>query len=49
MAVRAPAYWWIRIVYRCRQTPRPYSEVEYLEGLRRKRSPLLKYAAESPA
>jgi len=49
VAVRALAYKWIRIMYRCWQTRRPYSEVEYLESLRRKGSPLLKYAGESPA
>jgi transposase len=49
VAVRALAYKWIRIIYRCWQTRQPYSEVEYLESLRRKGSPLLKYAAESPA
>lgn len=49
VAVRALAYKWIRIIYRCWQTRQPYSEVEYLESLRQKGSPLLKYAAESPA
>jgi transposase len=48
-AVRSLAYKWIRIMYRCWQTRRPYSEVEYLESLRQKGSPLLKYAAENPA
>jgi hypothetical protein len=49
VAVRAQAYKWIRIIYRCWQTRQPYSEVEYLESLRQKGSPLLKYAAENPA
>jgi transposase len=49
VAVRALAYKWTRIIYRCWQRRQPYNEVEYLESLRRKGSPLLKYAAESPA
>jgi transposase len=49
VAVRALAYKWIRIMYRCWQTRQPYNEVEYLESLRQKGSPLLKYAAENPA
>lgn len=49
VAVRALVYKLIRIIYRCWQTHQPYSEVEYLESLRRKGSPLLKYIAESPA
>lgn len=49
VAVRALAYKWIRIIYRFWQTRRPYSEVEYLEGLRQKGSTLLKYATENQA
>lgn len=49
VAVRALAYKWVRIIYRCWQTRRPYNEVEYLESLRQKGSPLLKYASENPA
>jgi transposase len=48
-AVRSLAYKWIRIMYRCWQERKPYSEVAYLESLRRKGSPLLKYAAEDRA
>ena len=48
-AVRALAYKWIRIIFRCWQTRTPYSEVKYLESLRKKGSPLLKYAAEDRA
>jgi hypothetical protein len=36
VAVRALAFKWIRIIYRCWQTGTPYDEVKYLEGLRRK-------------
>ena len=40
VAVRALAYKWSRIIYRCWQTRQPYNEVEYLECLRQKGSPL---------
>jgi Transposase IS116/IS110/IS902 family len=46
-AVRALAYKWIRIIYRCWQTRTRYDEVQYLESLRREGSPLLTYAAEN--
>ncbi|HXG95380.1 MAG TPA: transposase [Blastocatellia bacterium] len=45
-AVRALACKWIRIIWKCWKTKTPYDEVKYLESLRRKNSPLLKYAAE---
>lgn len=48
-AVRALAFKWIRIIYRCWQTRTPYDEVKYLEGLRKKGSGLLIYAANNPA
>ena len=47
-AVRALAFKWIRIIYRCWQTRTAYNEVKYLENLRKKGSPLLKYAANNP-
>src|SRR5215216_2335491 len=47
-AVRALAFKWIRIIYRCWQTRTPYNEVKYLENLRKKGSPLLSYAANNP-
>lgn len=40
-AVRALAYKWARIVYRCWQTKIPYDESKYLKVLREKGSPLL--------
>ena len=40
-AVRALAFKWIRILYRCWQTSTPYNETRYLEALRRRGSPLL--------
>lgn len=48
-AVRALAYKWIRIIWKCWQSRTPYNEVIHLESLRRKGSPLLKFAAENPA
>lgn len=41
-AVRALAFKWIRILYRCWQTRTPYNETVYLKALQRKGSPLLK-------
>ena len=40
-AVRALAFKWIRILYRCWQAHTPYDELTYLEALRRRGSPLL--------
>ncbi|KAA1001649.1 IS110 family transposase [Paraburkholderia panacisoli] len=40
-AVRALAFKWIRILYRCWQTGQPYNESAYLNALRRRGSPLL--------
>lgn len=40
-AVRALAFKWIRIVYRCWQTRTPYDEARYLSALKRRGSPLI--------
>ena len=40
-AVRALAFKWIRILYRCWQTHTPYNEALYLKALTRRGSPLL--------
>lgn len=40
-AVRALAFKWIRILYRCWQTGTPYDETVYLNALRKRGSPLL--------
>ena len=40
-AVRALAYKWIRIIFRCWQARTPYDEARYLECLRRNGSPLV--------
>jgi transposase len=47
-AVRALAFKWIRVIWKCWQTRTPYNEIIYLESLRKKGSPLLKFAAENP-
>jgi transposase len=47
VAVRALAYKWIRVLYRCWQDRTPYDESKYLEALRRRGSPLLKQLAEA--
>ncbi|MEH6571522.1 MAG: hypothetical protein V7709_20735, partial [Halioglobus sp.] len=41
-AVRALAFKWIRILYRCWKTRTPYNESLYLKALERRGSPLLK-------
>ena len=45
-AVRALAFKWMRIIWKCWQTRTPYNEIVYLETLRKKGSPLLKFAAD---
>jgi len=45
--IRALAFKWIRILFRCWKSNTPYDESTYLEALKRKGSPLLKYAVES--
>ncbi len=47
MAVRALAFKWIRIIYRCWQTRTPYDESVYLNALKRRGSPLLANLSES--
>jgi transposase len=44
-AVRALAFKWIRILYRCWQTRTPYDESTYLNALKRRGSPLLTSSA----
>jgi transposase len=41
VAVRALAFKWIRILYRCWQTRTPYDETVYLNALRKRGSPLI--------
>jgi len=42
-AVRALAFKWIRILYRCWQNHTPYNEQKYLQALARRGSPLVAY------
>ena len=42
--IRALAFKWIRIAFRCWQTNTPYDESKYLNALKRQGSPLLNYA-----
>ena len=46
-AIRALAFKWIRIVFRCWQDRQPYDEVKYLMALKRKGSPLVQNLAIS--
>lgn len=45
-AVRALAFKWLRIVFRCWQDRKPYDEAKYLLSLRERQSPLLQAAAK---
>jgi transposase len=45
--IRALAFKWIRILFRCWKTKTAYDESTYLEALKSKGSPLLKYAMEN--
>lgn len=44
MAIRALAFKWIRIAFRCWKTKTLYNENTYLESLKKRHSPLLNYA-----
>jgi transposase len=48
-AVRALAFKWIRIIYRCWQDRQPYDEQKYLDALQRRHSPLTPAAWQSIA
>src|SRR5215831_4087532 len=45
-AVRALAFKWIRILYRCWQARTPYDEAIYLQALKRRSAPLLRHVAQ---
>jgi len=47
-AVRSLAFKWIRIVFKCWKDRKPYDETKYLEALKRRGSPLLEFAINSP-
>jgi len=44
--IRALAFKWIRILYRCWQDRKPYDESKYLQALKDRKSPLIKFIAE---
>lgn len=48
-AIRALAFKWIRILYRCWVDRVPYDESRYLGALRKRHAPLLKIAANGPS
>ena len=45
--IRCLAFKWIRIAFRCWQNRKPYDESTYLQALKKRNSPLLKFAAEN--
>ena len=45
--IRALAFKWIRIAFRCWQTSTPYDESKYLNALKKQGSPLLNFAMNS--
>lgn len=47
--IRALAFKWIRILFRCWLDRTPYDESRYLSALQKRQSPLLKFAAAAPA
>ena len=48
-AIRALAFKWIRIIFRCWKDGKPYDELEYLKALRRRNSPLMAKIAGAAA
>ncbi len=47
--IRASAFKWIRILFRCWVDRTPYNESRYLTALQKRQSPLLKFAAAQPS
>jgi transposase len=47
--IRALAFKWIRILFRCWIDRTPYDESRYLAALQKRQSPLLKFAAAQPS
>jgi hypothetical protein len=47
-AVRALAFKWIRVLYRCWQDRTPYDEATYLQALHRRGSSLMQNLAKAP-
>lgn len=48
VAIRALAFKWIRIAFKCWKSRTPYDETKYLEALKSRGSPLLDYAVKYP-
>lgn len=48
-AIRALAFKWIRILFRCWSDRTPYDESRYLSALQKRHAPLLKFAAATPS
>jgi transposase len=48
-AIRALAFKWVRILFRCWVNRVPYDESQYLSALQKRGSPVLKFAAEATA
>jgi transposase len=46
IAVRALAFKWLRILYRCWMAHKPYDEAKYLFALKKRQAPLLQYLTE---
>jgi transposase len=46
VAVRALAFKWLRILYRCWKERKPYDEAKYLFALKQRKAPLLQYMSE---
>ena len=46
VAVRALAFKWLRILYRCWKERKPYDEAKYLFALKQRNAPLLQYMSE---
>jgi transposase len=47
--IRALAFKWIRILFRCWVDRTPYNESRYLAALQKRQSPLLEFAAQEPS
>jgi transposase len=47
--IRALAFKWIRVLFRCWVDRTPYDESRYLSALQKRQSPLLKFAAAQPS
>ncbi len=45
-AVRALAFRWIRIIYKCWKENKPYDELTYLKSLQKRQSPIIQHLAK---